>query len=290
MDNINLMAIRAAEKVRIQLNIGSTELIRIEELCSKLNVVVRYTDINMEGMYIAGEKNAFSTILLSNLRPLPRRAFTCAHELGHHIFNHGSKLDTLEKASDYNFEQKQEESLVDIFAGALLMPLLSISREFNIRQWKIQNSRPINFFIISSIFGVGYHTLITHCKANKLISNSKGSELLKVSPKKIFIQSFSSQLESSHFKIFDKYCTSIKTDLEENNFIVLPKKFKNSYRNIEFVSRMEYGFLYRALNSGIIRENTSGFSIEIRIQKKNYIGLAKYRFKEMEFYAETTNH
>src|SRR3546814_6969436 len=34
-------------------------------------------------------------IHLSARRPLPRRAYNCAHELGHHVFAHGSSIDEL---------------------------------------------------------------------------------------------------------------------------------------------------------------------------------------------------
>ena len=50
-------------------------------------------------------------IFISSLRPTGRQHFTCAHELGHHIFNHGMKIDELvsKKESSYN----DDEFLVD---------------------------------------------------------------------------------------------------------------------------------------------------------------------------------
>jgi len=41
----------------------------------------------MEGMYYRGDP---ARIVIGARRPLSRRNFTCGHELGHHIFGHGS--------------------------------------------------------------------------------------------------------------------------------------------------------------------------------------------------------
>ena len=57
-----------------------------------LGIVVRFNNINMEGMY---QRGLPPRIHLSARRPLPRRAYNCAHELGHHVFAHGSSIDEL---------------------------------------------------------------------------------------------------------------------------------------------------------------------------------------------------
>ena len=45
----------------------------------------------MEGLYLRQEKPE----IWIGLRPLVRHTFNCAHELGHHVFGHGSTLDEL---------------------------------------------------------------------------------------------------------------------------------------------------------------------------------------------------
>jgi hypothetical protein len=56
-----------------------------------LGVTVRFNNINMEGMY---QRGAPPRIHLSARRPLSRRTYNCAHELGHHVFGHGSSIET----------------------------------------------------------------------------------------------------------------------------------------------------------------------------------------------------
>lgn len=75
-------------------------------------------DINTEGIYATRPK---PMILISSLRPLSRRAFTCAHELGHHFFGHGSTIDELKEESE-SVDFQPHEFLADTFGGFLLMP------------------------------------------------------------------------------------------------------------------------------------------------------------------------
>jgi Zn-dependent peptidase ImmA (M78 family) len=73
-------------------------------------VAVRFNDINMEGMY---QRGAPPRIHVSARRPLPRRAYNCAHELGHHVFGHGSSIDELRedaKAQPRHSHGKTRES------------------------------------------------------------------------------------------------------------------------------------------------------------------------------------
>src|SRR5687768_16101242 len=60
----------------------------------QLGIKVVFLDTSMEGFYF---KQPTPRILLSSLRPVPRRAFTCAHEIGHHWFGHGSTIDQLQE-------------------------------------------------------------------------------------------------------------------------------------------------------------------------------------------------
>jgi hypothetical protein len=53
---------------------------------------VTFSATSMEGFYFKP-----ANILVSSLRPVGRRAFTCAHELGHHWFGHGSTIDQLQE-------------------------------------------------------------------------------------------------------------------------------------------------------------------------------------------------
>jgi len=282
MNRIFLSASKGADKVRIKLELNMFEPINIYDACINLGISVRFLNFNMEGMYITSNKQNNPNIFLSNQRPLVRRNFTCAHELGHHYFMHGTKVDSLDYSNEYSDEQNYEESLVNTFAGYLLMPIAGLQAQFSIRKWKPHSISPIEFYLLSSYFGVGYLTLIYHCRANKIISFSKAKDLLKYSPAKIFIENFPDSIEKSHFKIFDEYCKLSIVDLEVSNYLILSYTMEIDENYLEIVEETDLGIIYRALKSGIVNVNSSISKKKflVRIQNKDYIGLAEYRHLE----------
>ncbi|WP_273210103.1 ImmA/IrrE family metallo-endopeptidase [Runella zeae] len=287
--NWHSKAIIKADEIRYKLELDIFQPINVLDACIKLRLDVRFVDISsMEGLYIRNERGKNSTIILSAHRPLPRRYFTCAHELGHHVFNHGSKLDALSerKSSSVSPPKDMDEELVDSFAGALLMPLAGVQSEFVKRKWVIPNASPIHFYTVSSIFGVGYETLIVHCKINRLISDLKAAELLKIKPAKILESLLSLPIsDKSYFKLIDNLSLLQVIDLEVTNYIILPSEVQVEGVHLQKCQVTKNGEnLFVAKKPGIVRaiskeNNTSCF---IRIQNLNYIGLVQYRHLETE--------
>jgi len=148
------------------------------DLAETLGVKVRFVDINMEGMYKGGRE---PRILISSLRPLARRNFTCGHELGHHFFGHGSSIDELQAVSKASARQP-EEYLANVFSGFLLMPPPAVTRAFVDRGLTIESCRPQDLLRIASVFGVGYDTLVTHLSASNLLTKDRAKSLRRVGP------------------------------------------------------------------------------------------------------------
>lgn len=280
MKNLYTSAIRKASETRIKLGLDLFEAINIYDVCSSLEIDVQFVDINMEGLYI--NNNGASKILLSSLRPFPRRVFSCGHELGHHIFKHGLKVDIIsEENRDLSIKNK-DEILVDAYAAALLMPIGGIQAEFNKRNLNFKLGKPIDFYKISSTFGVGYQTLVIHCRVNGLINDFKSIELLKYSPAKIFKAYFGELREKSFFKIIDAKCTSKTIDLEVSNYLILPTDFIVDNEFLEKKQETQIGSLFLVKNPGIssVHSSNSETSYFVRIQRQNYIGFAEYRHLE----------
>lgn len=286
MKEAALNSIRKAEELKIQLGISMSQLPDIHNICSTLNLPVFYTDINMEGMYIQGAQNA---ILLSNKRPFGRRVFTCAHELGHHVFKHGSRLDTIEGTLDYNEQQLKEEFQVNTFAGALLMPLIRLEKEIRIRKISLNNCTPFDIFKLSSIFGVGYSTIITHCFINKMINGVKAKELNKVHPGRIFKVLFPEIKYKNGFKILDRLSNLKFIEIEEGQLLILPSNNIECNLLTRCLGHCEKGHVYRAISSGIRNINLNNNKTELRVQVKDYSGLSENRFKRQEKYANISN-
>lgn len=280
MNQLYTSAIRKASEVRLKLGLDLVEPLNIYDVCSEMEVPVQFVDINMEGNYV--KKNGTPRILLSSQRPFPRRIFTCAHELGHHVFNHGLKVDIISEENENPSLKSNDEILVDAFAAALLMPVGGIQAEFTKRNLSFQSATPLDFYKISSAFGVGYQTLITHCKVNRLIKDLKSFELLKLTPAKIFKTNLGSVEEKSFFKIIDGKSAGKPIDLEVSNYIMLPSDFIVDNQFLEKKHEIQEGALFLTKKPGIssVHSSKTEISYFIRIQPQNYIGFAEYRHLE----------
>ena len=103
-----MQGMQASITERTQAGIDLKSPTCIYSLCETHGVNVRFNDINMEGMY---DRQPKPRIHISALRPLARRAFTCAHELGHHVFGHGSTIDELRDDHAQNADRSPNEVL-----------------------------------------------------------------------------------------------------------------------------------------------------------------------------------
>ena len=141
-----------ALRTRLRAGYGLDTPICAYDLEGCLGIEVRFFDLpSLEGMYYNSPK---PHIILSSLRPPGRRAFTCAHELGHHSRGDGTCLDEMvEQWTGPRFDPT--EFFADCFAGALLMPKTAVERAFSLRQWGISECTPDQVYAIANYFGVG---------------------------------------------------------------------------------------------------------------------------------------
>ena len=274
-------ALVEASKVRAELNYSMFQPINIFDTCTDLGVTVRFVDINMEGMYVEQESGKNPTILISNQRPFARRCFTCAHELGHHRFGHGTRLDII-KEDEHQSEYSEEELLVDSFAGALLMPVAGLKAEFVRRKLNTNNATSVDFFSIASKFGVGYRTLLLHCRVNNLISRSVEINLSRFTPSKILQEIVGQLSQKTHFKIVENHYSCTVIDVEVSNLIIMPQGTLVEGNHLEFFKETPTKIVFKAVRPGIVRayDSNAQSGVFVRVQKNDYQGLAEYRHLE----------
>jgi Zn-dependent peptidase ImmA (M78 family) len=270
-------AMRKSAEIRAKHRLGASEPICIYDLCQKESVMVQFIPVSMEGLYIRENK----TILLGSMRPLPRRNFTCGHELGHHIFGHGSRLDQIlnaDKSSDRRTDP--DEFLVNTFAGFLLMPSLAIRKAFVSRGWNVKSPTPEQIFTIACSFRVGYETLVNHMVYSaEIISGLCGTQLLKTKPKQIK-KSLLGAEDSNSFIIADSLWSLPTLDAEVGTLLLLPF---NTYAESDVIiphGEVKHGQIFIANRPGIVNCLNSNWSIPVRIARKEFAGLLKFRFEE----------
>ena len=253
----------------------------IYSLCETLGIRVRFNHINMEGMYQRGKP---PRIHLSAHRPLPRRVFNCAHELGHHTFGHGSSVDELrEDAKDHPWDDPKE-FLADTFAGFVLMPTIGLRRAFAVRGWEPEVASPAQMFQIACDFGVGYRTLITHLFASiHMISRRRATILQRTTPKELRATILGEPTPESLI-VSDCHRVGSTLDAEVNTLLLLPPRTETNGASLAYERDLACGRLFRAIRPGIAQASADGggWTIFVRIAPEAYVGLAEYRHLERD--------
>jgi len=269
-------ALQLSSSIRKKVGYDSFSTLNIFDLCEAIDVPVRFVDINMEGMYVQMGEGVKPTILISALRPFHRKVFTCAHELGHHVFGHGFTIDDVVRSGGH---YTNEEFLVDAFGSYLLMPPLGIKSAMSKRGLDFQHLDPIDCLRISSSFGVGYATLINHLYFNGHIGKDKSENLLGTSLKSLK-QSILGKSVSETLFVIDKHFSNKTIDIEVSGLILLPRDFEVENEDL-LKSKTEVleGMIYEAVSPGITRvySRYSEWSSFVRIQAYQYVGLSRFR-------------
>jgi Zn-dependent peptidase ImmA (M78 family) len=272
-------AMQAATATRAKAKLDQHSPLCIYRLCETLGVAVRFNNINMEGMY---QRGAPPRIHLSARRPLPRRAYNCAHEAGHHVFGHGSSIDELrEDAKEHPWEDPKE-FLADVFAGFILMPVMGLRRAFAVRGWTPETATPAQMFMIACDFGVGYTTLLTHLSAGvNMITRARSLALQRSTPKALRADILSA-LTSEPLIVADRHRAGPTLDAEVKTLLLLPPGTETTGASLAHERDLPNGRLFRAVRPGIVQASadSGAWAAFVRVAPEAYVGLAQYRHLE----------
>lgn len=276
-------AMQVAAATRAKAKLDQAGPICIYGLCTTLSIVVRFNDINMEGMY---QRGLPPRIHLSARRPLPRRAYNCAHELGHHVFGHGSSIDELRESAKALPWDDPKEFLADTFAGFILMPIIGLRRAFSVRGWSPETATPAQIFTIACEFGVGYATLLTHLSAGlNMLSRSRATALQRVTPKALRMEILGA-LTPEPLIVADQHRAAPTLDAEVKTLLLLPPGTEVAGSGLVLERDLAAGRLFRAVKPGIFQASAGDWAVFVRVApvQKNepygYVGLAQYRHLE----------
>jgi Zn-dependent peptidase ImmA (M78 family) len=270
----------ASIATRLKVKCDQKSPICIYSVCETLGVIVRFNNINMEGMY---QKGSPPRIHLSAHRPLPRRGYNCAHELGHYIFGHGSSIDELREDAKASIKDPKE-FLVDAYAGFLMMPALGMRRAFAVRGWDPQAATPYQLFNVACEFGVGYSALVTHLSVSlNSISKGRADVLKRTNPKRIRTEILGEAIEDPLI-VADARWSSPTLDSEIGTYVLLPPDTRIEGKSFQYERDLPQGRLFRAVQVGIVRAEApyESFAVFLRVARKEYVGLARYRHLEDE--------
>ena len=252
----------------------------IYDLAEELNIGVWFADIpSLEGMYSNSPQPA---IIIGSERPAGRRVYTCGHELGHHVFGHGAKVDELRSDNSEAPRFEPEEFMAQTFAGFLLMPKLAVCNAFKVRGWNPAQSNPEQIYRISNLFGVTYTALIQHMAIMELMTRQQSEKLANIPLKDIrsaFISDPKRQLV-----MVDTFWRARAIDLEVGDFILTPADAIGEGSCLTKVEQTDKGGLYEAVQPGRGRlsESATDWASFVRVSRQSYVGRSIYRHFEEE--------
>jgi Zn-dependent peptidase ImmA (M78 family) len=269
-------AMRLALKIRNKNGTDIKDAFCIYDLAQKMGLQLRFiiNIENMEGMYFPQKK----LILVNSHRPPGRQRFTCAHELGHK-----SHIDEI--IADYTRQsngRNPDEIKADLFASYLLMPSTTVINGFIRRGWKLEKATPLQIYTVAWWLGVGYTSLVFQLRSGiRKISDSHAESLLKQKPKQIKKEILGNYCQENVIPI-DFGWSGRPIDVYENDMLVFEEKVEVEGSNLEYVSKIASGYLYKTFKTGSsdVFHHKEGWRGLVRVSRKNYDGISRYRHLE----------
>jgi len=271
-------SLRHALDARTRAGIGREDPICVFDLADRLSLNVWFKAASsFEGIY----DKASQSIVIPSQRPRGRQAFSCAHEVGHWAFGHGTRIDLF--ANEHSdFSKTSEESAADIFAGYLLMTPWAVKSALARRKLNPNKLSPLDAYALSTQFGVSYEGLVQHISRSlKLLSYSKMDILLRTTPKEIRDQLVGPGIHR-HIAIVDRAWRAVPIDLSIGDMAIVPKQLEIHAGNIVVVGDHPLGQIIRATQPGIgrIEMKDRTFSSFIRVSRQEFEGRNIYRHME----------
>lgn len=301
-------ALRAAMKTRQQLQLPLNEAVCVYDAAEELGLEVRFDPIpSMEGMYVKQTlAGSCPHILISSLRPAGRQAMTAAHELGHHVFGHGTRIDQYVKGvgtvgmaivqsgaipEGAISTADQEEFLADSFGAFFLMPKSAVERGFAMRNLDPAAAEPLEIFRVAGWLGVGYGALVMHMAISlKLISWRRAEALLTAKPKNLREELFGRPVAAELY-VVDEAWTGRPVDLKVGDVAILPPATTVEPTTGRFSqqARLAPGVLtispngstaFEATTPGLGRFAGQDWAAFVRVSQREFAGRNIYRHLE----------
>lgn len=172
----------AAAQTHHDLGINTTEQIDVFSAIDRLGLKLLFRPLDgCAGAYLFARSSA--GVLINSRHPFALQRLTAAHELGHHVFEHGATFDreTYESISN---RHPREEQLAQAFAAWFLMPPELVDQalmDLGLGQPQSED----DVYGLSLILGTSYLATCYHLVSLELADWNNVRQWAKVSPKSI---------------------------------------------------------------------------------------------------------
>ncbi len=249
------------------------------DLADEMGLEARFTDIpSLEAMYV---NDGAPKILIAADRPPGRQRFSCAHELGHHIFGHGTLLACF-APSEPDATLPDAEFIAHAFAGYLLLPKTAVSHAFAIRGWNPRDGVADQFYVVSALLGVSFDALVTHCEVSLRLLDHRHARALHAEGLPLLRARIAGQEIANSLTVVDQASLDVAVDLRVGDHLLAPPDSAPVNQALQIQSVKPTGTLFRACRPGLSGvqfqpEPTVGV---VRIARAGYVGRAVFRHLE----------
>lgn len=271
-------ALNAALEVRRQTSRSLLDPVCIYDVAAEMHVDVWLRDIpSLEGMY---SKSPGPAIILGSERPSSRRAYTCGHELGHHVFGHGTRVDELcSHGNPPPGREAPEEFLAQSFAGFLLMPKLAVQNAFRVRGWNPTEATKEQVYRVANLFGVGYRTLVGHLHFGLgILAEARAQALAKLKVMDIRADLIADDCPRPLI-VVDTAWIGRAVDLEIGELLLAPEGTLCDGSVLRCAHFAGAGTLWEPAAPGVGRllHPDSGWAVHVRVSRSGFTGRACFR-------------
>ena len=275
-DDLARRAVRAAARVRTELGVGPAEGVCPFDLAAGLDVLARIVSLpTLEGVY---SPEPTPTIVVSSERPVGRRRFTCAHELGHHVFGHGTRLEDLPEEATRSWSS--EEYLAQRFAAALMMPKLAVESAFARREWTAAQASPESVFIVAQELGVGFSTLIGHLERTMNALSESAADRLRQSRLGNLRNRLAGFDVAHDLVVLDRHWAHRTVDIEVGDIVIVPTSavFEGGCATVR--GQPVQHLVAERTGIGNLAIDPQGQGRSVRVSRRGFTDLARYRYLE----------
>lgn len=284
-EDLARQAVARAASVRDRFDVPMSAAVNVIDLCIegyKPKIVVRFQDISMEGVYLREPRPE----IWLGLRPLVRRVYNAAHELGHHEFGHGSTFDELQTDDeDEDYAPRPfnpNEYLANTFAAYLLMPRIAVMHAYTVRVWNAETTTPVQCFTVACSLGVGYDTLAKHLAYGLRLPPERVWKPLVEAKLPAIRKELLGVQAKAKLTVIDPHHTLKTVDTEVGAAVLMPLGTEMEHGRVATVEETPRGRLFHIQKPGLVRAYSKGgkWAVSVRAMADKYVGLAWCRHLE----------
>ncbi len=272
--------LRRAMQVRKAAGIPMDHAICVFDLAQQLDVEVWFKPLaSLAGLY---SKPPDPLIIIGSDRPAGYQASTCGHELGHHVFGHGTRVDEYVAGAGRLRGDDPDEAIANLFSAHLLMPQAAVNRAFASRHWEYDSIGPEQVFTAACHLGVGYQALVHHLRWTlEAIEDPGFDRLLRIAPGVIRASILGREI-AQDVVVVDSAWLDRPVDLVVGDVAILPSGCSVEGRAVEILARETSRMIVRACRRGLARADRSrdDWSAFLRVMPRGFDGAAIHRHLE----------